>query len=99
MIALSFLEESAMDPVELYNMVHKRPFEPFRVYVSDGRVYEIIHPEINMVGVRWILIGVLEPGDTDPDPIPDHHEKVLLSMITKVEPLLPTRSASGTQEK
>jgi hypothetical protein len=99
MIFLTLLEDPVMDPIELYDMLHKRPFEPFRVYVSDGRIYDIYHPLINMVGVSWVLIGVLEPGDTDPDPIPDHTEKVLLSMITKVEPLLPTAFAARPQEK
>ncbi len=47
------------------------------------------YPEMNMVGVTWILIGILAPGDTDPDPIPDYTDKVPLSWITKVEPWPP----------
>lgn len=78
-----------MDPIELYDLLHKRPFEPFRIHVKDGRVYDVRFPEMNMVGVTWVRIGVLAPGDTDPDPIPDHSDKVPLSWITKVEPWPP----------
>jgi hypothetical protein len=76
-----------MDPIELYDLLHKRPFQPFRIHVKDGRVYDIRFPEMNMVGVTWVHIGILAPGDTDPDPFPDYTEKIPLSWITKVEPL------------
>jgi hypothetical protein len=81
-----------MDPIELYNLLHKRPFEPFRVHVKDGRVYDVRYPHMNMVGVTWIHIGVLAPGDTDPDPIPDHTEKVFLNQISRIEMLPATPS-------
>jgi len=76
-----------MDPIVLYNMLHKRPFEPFRVHVKDERVFDIRYPEMNMVRATSVLIGVLAPDDTDPDPFPDSAEKVPLSLITCVEPL------------
>ncbi len=83
-----------MQAEEMYHLLHKRPFEPFRIHLSDGRVFDIRYPHMNMVGVTWIHIGVLAPGDTDSDPIPDHTVKVPLSLISKVEPLhsLPTPS-------
>jgi hypothetical protein len=86
-----------MDPIELYDLLHKRPFQPFRIHVKDGRVYDVRFPEMNMVGVSWVLIGVLAPGDTDPDPIPDHTDKVPLSWITKVEPWPPTVASAQQQ--
>jgi len=27
-----------MDPIELYDLLHKRSFEPFRIHIKDGRV-------------------------------------------------------------
>lgn len=48
-----------------------------------------------MVGVTWVRIGVLAPGDTDP--IPDHSDKVPLSRITKVEPWPPKVEPAETQ--
>lgn len=77
-----------MDPIELYDLLHKRPFQPFRVHLNDGRIFDIRYPYMNMVGVTWIRIGVLTPGDTASLPIPDHSVKVPLLLISKVEPLL-----------
>jgi hypothetical protein len=86
-----------MDPIELYDLLHKRPFQPFRIHVKDGRVYDVRFPEINMVGVKWVLIGILAPGDTDPDPFYDYMEKVPLSWITKIEPWPPTVASADRQ--
>jgi len=74
---------------ELYRLLHKRPFEPFRVYLTDGRVFDVRFPEINMIGTSWIRIGILGPGDTSLDPIPDHSVKVPLPLISRLE-LLPS---------
>ncbi len=74
-----------MQPEELYHLLHQQPFEPFRIHLSDGRVFDIRYPEINMVGTTWIRIGVVSPDDQSPDPIADHSIKVPLSLIKRVE--------------
>ncbi len=76
-----------MSPEELYHLLHRRPFEPFRVHLTDGRVFDVRYPDMNMVGVSWVIIGVLAPGETNPDPIADHGVKVPLALISRVEPL------------
>ena len=35
-----------------------RPFRPFRVYLSDGSVYDVRHPELMMLGRRMAMIGL-----------------------------------------
>jgi len=80
-----------MTPEELYHKLHKRPFEPFRIYLTDGRVFDIRYPELNMVGVTYMIIGVPEPND--PDPVADHFIKVHLSHFDRIEPL-PDKPAS-----
>jgi hypothetical protein len=74
-----------MKPEELYRMLHKRPFEPFRIYLTDGRVFDIRFPEINLVGVSYLILGV--PVPNDPDPVADQFIKVPLSLFDRVEPL------------
>src|SRR5438876_477697 len=32
--------ELIMRPEHLYDLLHKRPFEPFRMYLTDGRVFD-----------------------------------------------------------
>ncbi len=74
-----------MTPEELYRMVHKLPFEPFRIHLTDGRVFDIRYPEINMVGVSYMIIGL--PVPNDPDPVADQFIKVPLSLFDRVESL------------
>ena len=40
-----------------------RPFQPFRVYMTDGSVYDVRHPELMMLGRRMAMIGLAhDPG-------------------------------------
>jgi hypothetical protein len=79
-----------MRPEELYDLLHKRPFVPFRVHLTDGRVFDVRYPRINIVGVAYIIIGI--PIPNDPEPIADHSIKIPLSFIKGVEPLSETRA-------
>ena len=74
-----------MKPEELYRMLHKRPFEPFRIHLTDGRVFDIHYPALNLVGVSYVIIGI--PVPNDPDPVADQFIKVPLSLFDRVEPL------------
>jgi hypothetical protein len=82
-----------MKPEDLYHMLHKRPFEPFRLYFTDGRVFDIRYPEINLVGVNYVIIGV--PVPNDPDPVADQFIKVPWSLFDRVEPLPATPAAAS----
>jgi hypothetical protein len=83
-----------MRPEDLYRMLHERPFQPFRIYLTDGRVFDIRYPKINMVGVSYIIIGV--PVPNDPDPIADHSVKVPLSLVSRVERLYETPAEAAS---
>ena len=41
--------------------VDKRPFEPFRICLTDGRAYDITHPELCLPGRRTVYVGVPDP--------------------------------------
>jgi hypothetical protein len=47
-----------MTSLDVIEEVRRRPFTPFRVFVSDGSVYDIRHPEQCMVGISSVVIGV-----------------------------------------
>lgn len=40
----------------LRDQVRKQPFEPFRVYLTDGSHYEVRHPEMIAVSRRDVAI-------------------------------------------
>jgi len=39
----------------------KRPFEPFRICLTDGRTYDITHPDLCMLGRNTVYVGVPDP--------------------------------------
>jgi hypothetical protein len=34
-----------MDPQEVIDLLRRQPFEPFRIHLTDGTVYEVRHPD------------------------------------------------------
>ncbi len=72
-----------MDPEELFARVKKQPFEPFRIYVSDGESYDIKHPDQIMVGRRSSYVGISRNGEG-----PFQRIAIVSNLhITRLEPL------------
>lgn len=38
--------------------LRKEPFEPFRVHLSNGQIYEVRHPEFAALTRRSVFVGV-----------------------------------------
>jgi hypothetical protein len=70
---------------DLRQLLRKRPFQPFRVHLTDGRVFEVRYPNINLLGMTFFDIGIPTPNQEDP--FPERMVMVLLDMIERVEPL------------
>ena len=74
-----------MDRAELQRLLRQRPFQPFRVVLSDGRTYEVRNPRMNLLAESFIKIGI--PHASLPEPVCDHTEYVRLEEIAYTEPL------------
>lgn len=74
-----------MPLADLLQMIRRQPFQPFRLYVTDGASYEVRHPDLVMAGSRSVLIGLPPPGLTDP--VYEHYVNVDLVRITRLEPI------------
>jgi hypothetical protein len=62
------------------------PFQPFRVYLTDGRQFDVPEPTWTLVGEPVICLPV--PSEVDPrQTVPEHLEMVDYRLIDKVEPL------------
>ena len=70
---------------ELWRLKRQRPFQPFRVYLQDGRVYEARYPNLILISGWALTIGFPTPGDPDPDPLADTTASAPFDYITKVE--------------
>jgi len=73
----------------------RQPFQPFRVYVSDGRTYDVRYPRMNLLAQTYIKIGIPAP-DIPSEIVCDHTEYVRLNEITSIEPLAPDASTKLT---
>lgn len=73
-----------MRPEDIRDLLQRRPFQPIRLTLTDGRTYEVRHPELAMVGRSTVTIGV--PAPDDPTPIYDRLVMVSLLRIMQVEP-------------
>jgi len=55
-----------MRPDEIRAHVRKQPFVPFRVFLSDGSHYDVLHHDFMLVGRREVIVGIAESADKFP---------------------------------
>jgi hypothetical protein len=80
-----------MERDTLREWLKRRPFQPFRVHLTDGRTFDIRHPRMNLLAQTFIKIGI--PAPEGPSDLADYTEYVPLMQITQLEPLGAQRSA------
>jgi hypothetical protein len=83
-----------IDPMDLYRTLHRKPFQPFRVYLTDGRIFDIRYQRNNVVGTTFFVIGI--PSRRDPEFIADRSIRVPLELIDRVEDLSQAASRPPT---
>ncbi len=77
---------------DLAEHVNRRPFIPFRLYLTDGMSFDVRHPELFMLGRRSVLIGLA----ADPaQKFYDRSTMVDLLHIMRTEPLAQPTSTNG----
>jgi hypothetical protein len=73
-----------MTPEELRDCLHQKPFEPFRIVLTDGAAYDVRHPDLMMVGKRVAFVGLTgDPGQT----FFERTVRIDLLHISRIEPL------------
>ena len=71
------------------------PFVPFRLVTSAGESFDVLHPELIMVGNRTVTIGLPDPKDPL---VYDDQIWIALMHITAIKEL-PVGKASGENGK
>ncbi len=69
---------------DLLEHLRRRPFRRFRLVLTDGRAFEVRHPELVMVGTSTLTIALVQPRD--PEPMHDRQVTVPLVEVLRVEP-------------
>lgn len=72
-----------MRPDELRGHLKKQPFRPFRVFVSDGSHYDVLHPDFMLVTKSEVTIAISLAGEE----MPDRSAYLVPVHITRVEPI------------
>jgi hypothetical protein len=73
-----------MSVEDFRSRLSKRPFEPFRVTLTDGRIYDVVHPELALVGYTSVVIGI--PGEKYGDePVASRLVTVSLDHVMQLE--------------
>ena len=72
-----------MTPETIQKHLLSQPFRPFRVFLSDGAVYEVLQPEMVLVMQREVVIALPKAGEQ----FPRHLVYCDLLHITRIEPI------------
>jgi hypothetical protein len=74
---------------DLLELLRARPFKPFRLYVTDGRTYDVRHPDQALV-LRSRVILPLPAGSA----VPEGSEHLALIHIIRAEEISPSPASS-----
>ena len=72
-----------MRPDRIRACLRRQPFQPIRVFVSDGSYYDVRHPGLMVVSRTAVVIG---PGVGD-DQLPETLADIDPAHITHIEPI------------
>lgn len=74
-----------MDPEEIQAHLRRRPFQPIRVHLTDGRSYDVRHPEKMQVEQSRISITLESPLQNF-----ERSFHVHTAAVERIEPLDPS---------
>jgi hypothetical protein len=72
---------------DILGLLKKLPFEPFRITLSGGQTYDVLHPHLVMVGHRTMAVGLPRPNG--PETIYGRVITISYEHIVQIEPLPP----------
>ena len=72
-----------MTPEKIQEHLHRQPFQPFRVFFSDGSAHDVRHPEMALLTRREVIIAVPQ----DVKRLPERTVTCDLLHVTRIEPI------------
>ncbi len=80
----------------VFSRLRRRPFVPFRMILSSGANYDILHPEMLFVSKSGVTVAIYDKDQrTSPDEIPMRESLVSFLHITATEDLPQPMSRAG----
>ena len=81
-----------MSPAVVKDRLRRASFRPFRIVASSGEMYDVRHPDMVMVGLEELVIGIPSQQDAT---IAQATHLLSLRHIMRLEPLEGAPSAPG----
>ena len=69
---------------DIRDLVRRRPFSPLRIVTSSGEAFNVHHPDMVMVGKRFLIIGL--PSSEDPH-VFEKDTRVAIMHVTELRDL------------
>jgi hypothetical protein len=82
-----------MTPDEMREILAPRPFKPVRVFLKDGKYYDITHPQLKLIGPSSLYISKQWAGSDEP--VGDESYIIGWEVIDRVEVLEPSQTGSA----
>jgi hypothetical protein len=80
----------------VFARLHRRPFVPFRLILSSGTTYDILHPEMLFVSKSGITVAIYDKNQPpSPDEIPVREALVSFLHVAATEDLPQPMSRAG----
>jgi hypothetical protein len=73
-----------MRPEDVREHLEARPFEPIRLYLSDGATFDVLHPNMCIVSRSAVYVGIPDPKVAG---VAVRVAHCALIHITRIEPL------------
>lgn len=72
-----------MAPQDILRKLKAQPFQPFRIFISDGATFDVTKPGHTYVALTEVFVGV----DVDELDIPTKSIYIAPNHVTRIEPL------------
>jgi hypothetical protein len=64
----------------------RQPFEPFRICLSDGKTYDVKHPDLVWIAKRYLLVAS-PMRERELGPLIERYDTVALLHVVRLESL------------
>lgn len=81
-----------MRPEEIMELLRRQPFVPLRFHMTDGRTYDIRHPDSVIVLRQALDIGVVSDPDTG---VAERVQRCSLLHVVRVEEMYSATARTG----
>jgi hypothetical protein len=82
-----------MDPIDFNNVLGRKPFQPVRIVMKDGRSFAVLSRRFVLIGADFLNVGSQAVGYDEG--VWGDYEHLQLKDVLKIEPLISPPAATS----